>query len=65
MTPSCRPGQATGRRSEYATAMFLRRIEREHAAAMYGWSHPHNIEIAAARATAHGNALRFDLEARR
>lgn len=42
--------QRPRRRTEYETVLFLRRIEREHAAAMYGWSHPENVEWAAQRA---------------
>lgn len=65
MKPICRVGQAAGKRSAYATAMFLRRIEREHVAAMYRWTHPANVAWAASRATAHGNVQCLATEARR
>jgi hypothetical protein len=65
MNPICPVGQAAGKRSAYATAIFLRRIEREHVAAMYRWSHPYNVEWAAARATAHTVVQAFCIEARR
>jgi len=48
MTPICPAGQAAGKRTAYATAMYLRRIESEHADAMYRWRHPHNIAWALA-----------------
>lgn len=52
----CDDGQAGGQRSRqrlnHERVQFLRRIEREHSRAMYGWHHPENIAWAAARATA-------------
>jgi hypothetical protein len=69
MTPICPAGQVNGKRTAYETAMYLRRIEREHAAAMYGWNHPENIEWAArraaARATAYAGIQCFSMEAQR
>jgi hypothetical protein len=65
MTPICPAGQANGKRTAYETAMYLRRIEREHAAAMYRWRHPYNVEWAAARATAHSTLQSLAMEARR
>jgi hypothetical protein len=68
------PGISTGcqrprRGTEYETVLYLRRIDREHAAAMYGWQHPANVEWAArraaARATAYAGVQCFSMEAQR
>lgn len=65
MEPICPAGQATGKRSAFAAAMYLRRIEREHTACMYRWSHPDNVAWAAARATAHGTVQSLAMEGKR
>lgn len=51
--------QRPHRRTAYEAAMFLRRIDREHAVAMYRWQHPHNIAWALAngRRVARGSEL--------
>ena len=48
--------QRPPKRTAFQTAMWLRRIGREHADAMYGWHHPHNLAWAAARAAARRTA---------
>lgn len=61
--------QRPRRRTAYETVLFLRRIEREHAATIYGWSHPDNVECAAQRAASRGTAYAaaqgFSMEAQR
>jgi hypothetical protein len=51
--------QRPHRRTAHEAAMFLRRIDREHAVAMYRWSHPHNIAwaLATGRRVARGCEL--------
>lgn len=52
-------------RTAFTTAMFLRRIEREHVAAMYRWTHPHNVAWASTRGTARDSVQGLSLEAQR
>jgi hypothetical protein len=51
--------QPTTARSTYATLLFLERVEREHVAAMTGWTHPLNLAWAAKRATAQTATQRY------
>lgn len=52
-------------RTAFQAAMFLRRIEREHVAALYRWSHPENVAWAASRATAAASMQGFNMEPQR